>query len=184
MNDQIEQIAERLRGLREILELTPEQIAEECQIPLEQYLDMESGAKDISVAILQTIARKYHIALDVLMFGEEPRMSSYFLTRRGTGVSVERSAAYSYESLASGFKDRIVDPFIVTIEPKTDDKPLILNTHKGQEFNLVLEGRLMLQIHGKQLVLNVGDSIYFDSLLPHAISALDGNPVKLFAIIM
>ena len=91
MNEQIKQIAERLRGLRDVLDLTPEEVAESCQMSLEAYLEMESGNKDISVSALQQIARKYDVSLDVLMFGEEPKMSSYFLTRKGAGVSVERT---------------------------------------------------------------------------------------------
>ena len=58
MNEQIKQIAERLRGLRDVLDLTPEEVAESCQMPLEAYLEMESGCKDISVSALQQIARK------------------------------------------------------------------------------------------------------------------------------
>ena len=86
MSDQIKQIAERLQGLRDVLELTPDEVAKSCQLSVEEYLGMESGEKDISVSALQKIARKYGIALDVLMFGEEPKMSSYFLTRCGSGA--------------------------------------------------------------------------------------------------
>ncbi len=64
------------------------------------------------------------------MFGEEPRMNAYFLTRRGTGISVERTKAYKYESLASGFRNRKGDPFIVTVEPKSEDTPIYYNAHK------------------------------------------------------
>ena len=80
MDDQIKQIAERLRGLREVLELTAEDIARDCEISAEEYRLAETGDYDISVSMLQKIARKYGIALDALMFGEEPKMSSYFLT--------------------------------------------------------------------------------------------------------
>ena len=184
MDDQIKQIAERLRGLREVLDLTPEEVAEDCQLNLEAYLAMESGEKDISVSALQQIARKYSISLDALMFGEEPKMSSYFLTRWGTGVSVERTKAYKYESLASGFCKRMADPFVVTVEPKPEGTPLYVNSHPGQEFNWVLEGRLLLSINGKELILNPGDSLYFDSALPHGMKALDGKTVKFLAVIM
>ena len=148
------------------------------------HLGMESGEKDISVSALQKIARKYGIALDVLMFGEEPKMSAYFLTRCGTGVSVERTKAYKYESLASGFRGRKVDPFIVTVEPKPEDTPIYFNSHEGQEFNLVIEGRMLLNINGKELILNPGDSLYFDSAQPHGMMALDGKTVKFLAVIM
>lgn len=184
MNEQIKQIAERLRGLREVLEVTPEEVAVSCQMPVEEYLEMESGNKDISVSALQQIARKYGVSLDVLMFGEEPKMSSYFLTRKGTGVSVERTKAYKYESLASGFRRRMADPFIVTVEPKPEGTPVHFNTHEGQEFNLVIEGRLLLNINGKELILNEGDSLYFDSTQPHGMVAMDGKIVKFLAVIM
>lgn len=184
MNEQIKQIAERLRGLREVLEVTPEEVAVSCQMPVEEYLEMESGDKDISVSALQQIARKYGVSLDVLMFGEEPKMSSYFLTRKGTGVSVERTKAYKYESLASGFRRRMADPFIVTVEPKPEGTPVHFNTHEGQEFNLVIEGRLLLNINGKELILNEGDSLYFDSTQPHGMVAMDGKTVKFLAVIM
>ena len=111
-------------------------------------------------------------------------MSSYFLTRAGKGVSIERTKAYKYESLASGFINRTVDPFIVTVEPKTDDEPIHYNSHAGQEFNLVLEGRMMFNINGKELILSEGDSIYFNAKLPHGMKALDGKTVRFLATIM
>ena len=154
MDDKIKQIAERLRGLRDVLELTAEDIARDCDISAEEYRLAETGEYDISVSMLQKIARKYGIALDALMFGEEPKMSSYFLTRAGKGTSIERTRAYKYQSLAAGFINRSADPFIVTVEPKPDNEPIHYNSHTGQEFNLVLEGRMLINIEGKELILN------------------------------
>ena len=184
MCDPIKSIANRLRGLREVLELSAQEVAESCHLGVEEYMALESGESDISVNVLQTIARRYGISLDVLMFGEEPKMNAYFITRAGAGVSVERRKAYKYEALASGFRDRKADPFIVTVEPAPTDAPMHLNSHEGQEMNYVLEGRLLLSLNGKELVLNVGDSLYFDSSLPHGMKALDGRPVRFLAIIM
>lgn len=184
MDEQIRQIGERVRGLRDALDLSIEKMAADCQLDLEQYQQIESGESDISVSTLQRIAHRFDIPLDVLMFGEEPKMSSYFLTRKETGISVERTKAYKYESLASGFRNRKADPFIVTVEPKPDDIPMYYNTHSGQEFNLVIEGRLLLSINGKELILNPGDSLYFNSSLPHGMKALDGKTVKFLAIVM
>ena len=184
MSEQIKQIAARLRGLRDVLELTEQEVADACQLDVEEYREMEAGTRDLSVSTLQKISRNYGIALDVLMFGEEPKMSSYFLTRAGTGISVERRKAYKYQSLASGFRGRIADPFIVTVEPKPEGTPVQFNSHQGQEFNLVIEGQLLLNINGKELFLNPGDSLYFNSALPHGMLDLDGKPVKFLAIIM
>ena len=182
MDEAIKQIAERLRGLRDVLELTTEEVARDCGIEQSEYEQAETGNYDISVSMLQKIARQYHIALDALMFGEEPKMSTYFLTRAGKGISVERTKAYKYQALAAGFKDRKADPFIVTVEP--NDNPIHYNTHDGQEFNLVIQGRLLLSVGGKELVLNEGDSLYFNSALPHGMKALDGKTVKFLAIIL
>ena len=123
MDEQIKQIAERLRGLRDAMELTTEELANECGIDPKEYEQAESGEYDISVSMMQQIARRYGIALDALMFGEEPKMNTYFLTRAGKGVSVERTKAYKYQSLAAGFKNRKADPFIVTVEP--NDNPTL-----------------------------------------------------------
>jgi transcriptional regulator with XRE-family HTH domain len=182
MDEQIKQIAERLRGLREALQLPLEDVADECGIPVEQYRDAESGKVDISVSMLQKIAHNYHISLDELMFGEEPKMTSYFVTRAGKGVSIERTKAYKYQSLASGFRGRIADPFIVTVEP--NNNTMFYNTHDGQEFNLVIKGSMQLCINGKELTLNEGDSIYFDSKQPHGMKALNGEQVQFLAVIL
>lgn len=184
MNEQIRQIAERLTGLRDALELTPEEMARTCELPTEVYLKMESGTADISVSVLHKISQTYGVELTTLMFGDEPKMSSYFITRRGKGVSVERTKAYKYQSLAAGFVGRKADPFLVTVHPKPEEEPIYLNTHAGQEYNLVLRGRMLIQINHKDLILEEGDSIYFNAEQPHGMRALDGEKVCFLAIIL
>ena len=183
MNEQIKQIAERLTGLRDALEITPEEMAKACGVNVEDYLLLETGNVDISVSLLHQIAVKYGVELTTLMFGDEPTMNSYFITRKGKGVSVERTKAYKYQSLAAGFSKRKADPFMVTVSPKPDNEPVYLNSHAGQEFNYIISGRLMLQINGKDLILEAGDSIYFNSELSHGMKALDGKDVCFLAII-
>ena len=183
MDEQLIQIGERLRGLRDVLDLSAEEVAALCGISVENYLGMEKGESELSVANLQKIAKQYGVSLDVLMFGEEPKMSSYFLTRKGHGMSVERRSAYNYESLASGFRGRKADPFIVTVEPKPADTPKEMNSHSGQEFNMVLEGAMELTIGPKVLTLQEGDSVYFDATQPHGMRTLNDKPVRFLAII-
>jgi transcriptional regulator with XRE-family HTH domain len=184
MNEQIKQIAERLAGLRDALEITPEEMSKACNLEVDEYLRLESGKADISVSILHRIAQAYHVELTTLMFGDEPKMNTYFVTRKGKGVAVERTKAYKYQSLAAGFSGRKADPFLVTVHPKADNEPVYLNTHAGQEYNLILEGCMLLHINGKDLTLNEGDSIYFNSELPHGMKALNGEKVRFLAIIL
>ena len=149
--------------------------------------------KKVSIVPLEVIVRNisagsfakhYGVELPALMFGYEPRMNSYFLTRKDKGVAVERTKAYKYQSLAAGFVGRKADPFLVTVHPKPEDEPMYLNSHPGQEYNMVLKGRLLLQINNKDLILEEGDSIYFNSELPHGMKALDGEKVSFLAVIL
>ena len=182
MNEQIKQIADRLRGLRDDLVISVNEMAASCDLCENEYLQYESGEKDIPVGLLHTIASRYGIEMTTLLFGDEPRMNSYYVTRKGQGVALERSKAYKYESLAAGFSNRKGDPFIVTVEPS--DAPFPTNAHAGQELNYVLEGSMAIQINGKQLILEEGDSIYFNAELIHGMQARNNRPVKFLAVIV
>ena len=182
MNEQIKQIAIRLKGLRESLNLSLEAMAAKCNKPSDTVELYESGDVDIPMSYLFDVSQHLGVDTSTLISGEEPRMKNYFLTRYGKGISVERTKAYKYQALASGFKNPTAEPFEVTVEP--NDNPIYLNSHTGQEFNYVLEGRLQLRINNKDLILATGDCIYFDSSCPHGMKALDGKPVKFLAIIL
>ncbi len=184
MNEQIRQIAERLIGLRDALEISIDEMAQVCNLSIDRYLEIESGTVDISVSVLHTISQAYGIELTTLMFGDEPKMSTYFITRKGTGVAVERNKAYKYQSLAAGFAGRKADPFKVTVHPTDDSIPIFLNSHPGQEYNLILKGRMLLQINGKDIILEEGDSIYFNSEQLHGMKALDNQEVCFLAVII
>ena len=183
MEEAIKQIGERLKGLRDVLDVPVKEMANLCGISIEAYEKMEAGESELSVSNLHKIAKHYDVPLDVLLFGEEPHMSTYYLTRKGQGQSVERRKAYKYQSLASGFRGRKADPFMVYVEPKPAETPVERNSHEGQEFNMVTEGSMELTIGKKTLVLNEGDSIYFDATQPHGMRALNGQPVRFLAII-
>lgn len=184
MSHEFEQIAQRLKGLREALELPAENFAATCGVSLDEYLKYESGDKDLTISMLKNIADTYNVDVSTLMFDDEPHMSSYFITRKGKGLAVKRIESYKYQTLAGGFNNRKADIFEVTVEPKQDSADIHLSRHNGQEFNLILEGKILLCINGKELILNEGDSIYFDSSLPHGMKALDQKRVRFIAVIL
>lgn len=183
MEDSFVQIGARLRGLREVLEVPAQEVADLCDISLEQYEKIERGETDPSVSRLLKISKRYGIALDVLMFGEEPHMNGYFVTRKDKGMRVERRCDYRYQSLAAGFRMRNMDPFLVEVAPLPEGERRGQNSHDGQEFAMVLEGRLELTIENHCIVLEQGDSIYFDSTRPHCMHALDNKTVKFVSIV-
>lgn len=181
--DNIKQVAARLQGLRDALELSAEDIATTCGISTELYTQYESGESDIPVSFLHRLAGAYGVELTALLFGEEPKMQAYYVTRAGHGVKVERTAAYSYQDVAAGFANRQMAPFIVTVEPSHPDTPITINTHQGQEFNYVLEGRLEITVSGHAVVLNPGDTIMFDARRPHGMRTIGDKTVRFLAII-
>jgi len=183
MEDQIRQIGERIKGLREDLEVTVEQAAAICGVGVEKYLEYEQGTVDIPVGVLHNLARRYGVELTTLLTGEDPHMRDYSLTRKGKGISVERVKAYTYQALAFSFINRKADPFLVTVEPKPEELPVSFNSHPGQEFNFMLEGRMKFFLNDKEMILEEGDSIYFNCGLPHGMKALDGRTCKFLAFI-
>ena len=181
MEEAIKQIGERLKGLRDVLDIPAEEIAETCGITLDKYEKIEAGELDITISNLMKIAKKYGVSTEELIFAEAPHMKSYYVTRKGQGMSIERTKAYKYQSLVGGFVNHKADVFIVTVEPKPGVHTIYKNSHPGQEFNLVLEGKMELYIGGKTMVLEEGDSIYFDSTKPHGMLAVGDKAVKFLA---
>ena len=58
MEDTIKLIGERLKGLRDVLDLSVEEMAETCAITNDEYVAMENGESELHVSNLQKIAKK------------------------------------------------------------------------------------------------------------------------------
>lgn len=182
MSEQIKQIAERIKELRNISGLTLESLAEEFGISKDAYEEYESGNVDIPVGFLYKVANKFNVELTAILTGEGPRLHTYSLVRKGKGISVERRKQYKYLSLAYNFANKKAEPFLVTVEP--DESPVQYNSHPGQEFNYMIEGRMKVIINGHEIILGEGDSLYFDSGIKHAMKALDKKQARFLAIIL
>nr|WP_320132223.1 XRE family transcriptional regulator [uncultured Holophaga sp.] len=181
MQEQISQVAARVRELRELSGISVESMAAGLGLPKAEYLALESGHEDISVGLLARIAQRCKVQLATLITGEEPRLHTYTLTRKGRGATVARKAEYQYLALAPNFVHKKAEPFLVTASP---DSPGRMDSHPGQEFIHLLEGRLRVSIGGHEVVLEEGDSLYFDSSTPHAVSALEDRPARFLAVIV
>lgn len=183
MPEKIRNIASRIRELREIAGISPETLALEFNIPRETYLEYESGCADIPVGLLYKVAHRFNVELTDLLTGESPRLHIYALTRKGSGISVERRKQYKYQSLAYNFVHKKAEPFLVTVQPDASGMPGV-SSHPGQEFNYVLEGTLKISIDGHELVLEEGDSLFFDASFEHGMKALNNKPARFLAIII
>ncbi len=183
MIDEIKAIGERICGLREVFGVSASVLAGECGLTEKELESYERGLKDIPVGILYSIAKRFNVELTTLLTGDEPHLRNYCLTRRDSGVTVNRRLDYQYKSLAYNFAERNAEPFLVTVEPKSDAESVHLNTHNGQEFNYVLSGTLLVRLDGTDLVLKEGDSLFYNSTIPHGMKALDGESARFLACI-
>jgi quercetin dioxygenase-like cupin family protein/DNA-binding XRE family transcriptional regulator len=182
--EQIKDVANRIKELRDILEISADDMSAYLRISREKYQKYESGDEDIPASILYEISQKLGVELSILLTGEAPRMHYFTVTRKGKGVSVERRKQYKYQNLASNFINKKAEPFIVIVEPKPQNAIIQTNSHPGQEYNYVLEGSLKLIIKDNEITLVEGDSIYFDSSCEHAMVALNNKTARFLAIIM
>ncbi|HPE95616.1 MAG TPA: cupin domain-containing protein [Bacillota bacterium] len=165
ISEQIKQIKNRMRYLREVTELSMFDMAAKLGISDEQYNEYENGSSDIPAGIIYSAAAILGVDPTELLTGEAPRMADYTVTRKGCGIDVERFPGYSFEALAYNYIERNKDPMLVTIEPSEKIPELV--THGGQEFNYVLEGTVAVIIGERVIKLNEGDCIYFNPSLPH-----------------
>ena len=179
MNEQIRMIGARIRELRDILDITQEQAADSVGIDIELYRSYEDARDDIPIGVLYGLAAKFGVDPTVLMTGDSPRMDDYTLVRKGQGMKIERYPGYSFSALAFNFKNRDMDPMIVTLS-HTDKAELV--SHSGQEFNYVLAGSIKVVIGAKEFALEAGDSIYFNPSVPHGQRALTETAMFLTVI--
>lgn len=184
MKEKMKEIAQRVSELRELSEVGPDEMADHLNVPVETYMNYEEGINDIPASVLYEIAQKLNVDMGLLLTGEETRMHIFTVTRKGKGVRVERRKQYKYENLAEKFIHKKAEPFIVTVKPRDNEGKPSTNSHPGQEFNYIIKGSLKLYIHDNEIVLEEGDSIFFDSSYEHAMEALNGKKAKFLAIIL
>ena len=170
----------RIKELREILEISAIDISRDIGIPLETYQKYETGELDIPISVLYKISAQFGVDATVLLTGEDPRMDTASVCRRGKGVRIERYPGYEFSSLAYNFRGRTIEPLLVYLDPSKEAAAPV--THSGQEFNYVVEGKVKVTVGTREHILETGDSVYFDAGLPHGQAAVDG-PAQFITII-
>lgn len=186
METRVLEIAERIKGLREMMEITPEEMAQTADVSLAEYLAHENGEKDFNFTFLYKCADKFGVDLVELLTGENPHLSFYSIVRAGTGLDIKRREGFEYGHLAYRFKGKMAEPFLVTAPYREEEqeKPIHLSTHEGQEFDYIISGSLKVQMEGHTEVLNAGDAIYYDSGRGHGMIATGGKECVFLAIIL
>jgi len=183
IKEDIEQIAKRIASLREIIGIGSEEMAKATGMSEQEYLEYESGKHDFSFSFLYTVAHKCGVDITDIITGEGAKLSRFSLVKSGQGLAMERRKEYKYQHLAYIFKNRNMEPFLVTVQPSDVDAATHKKSHDGQEMNYVVEGSMTVFIGQSSILLEEGDTLYFDAKVEHAMQAMGGKPCKFLAII-
>ena len=186
MEPNIQEVANRIKWLREDLGLSQQDMAEATERSLEEYALQESGQQDLSFTFLYKCAEKLGVVVVELRTGENPHQCGYSLVRAADGLSIKRRAGFEYLHKAPCFKGKLAEPFQVTAPYLADEqgKPIHLSRHEGQEIDYVLEGRMRFAFEDHEEVLDPGDMVMYDSGRPHGMIAIDGAPCRFLAIVL
>lgn len=183
--EQLKEVAQRIRQTRMLLGISQEKMAKNTGVSLEDYLEYESGNKDFNFTFIYKCAHTFKVDPTDLLKGSSPTLTGYEVTRKGGGLPITRLTGYEYRNLASMFKNKVTEPFWVRIPySKEEEENPKVSVHEGQEFDIVLKGRMKAVIDGNVEILEPGDSIYYNSTKPHGLAALDGKDLEIYAMVM
>ncbi len=184
MTEQVKQIAQRLIALREAEDMTSQQLSDVIGVPFDVYEKYENGEEDIPVSVLYDVAGYFGLELTELLSGSAPKLKVFSHIKNGKGLNITRRKEYTYQSLSYNFAHAHSEALLVTVPVSDETEPMAETIHSGQEFNYMLEGRMEIMINKNKVILEPGDSLYFDSSYPHGMKALDGKPAKFVCVIM
>ncbi|MBQ6268292.1 MAG: AMP-binding protein [Clostridia bacterium] len=184
--NQLQEIAKRIRAMREILGYSEAVMAEKTEVSVEEYQAYEACAADLPFTFLHKCALAFGIELTELLEGHNALLTSYTVTRKGHGHQAAREDGISIQNLAPKFRHKLAEPYWVRYEysDEQQNKPIHLTKHSGQEFDLVLSGALLVQVGNNKELLHEGDSIYYNSSTPHGMIAMEGQDCVFLAVVM
>lgn len=180
MADEMKTIAKRLIELRTFSDYSTANMADMLGIGENEYIAYEKGEDEVPINIIYKFAALLDSEPSYILNGTLPTKDTVNVVYGGKGMSVKRYEGYSFTALAADFKNKTMNPMLVTIEP-TDKPELVI--HSGQEFNYVIEGELRVIVDNKEYFLRAGDSIFFDPSFPHAQLAMNDRAAKFLTVI-
>lgn len=180
-------IGEKINNMRVGRGLSLEDVAEKTGISLEILAGMEKMEIVPPLGHIISLAKIFEVPVGDL-FGDTGD-SPFSIVRSTDRTKVNRfgsadtkACGYNYEGLGQNKRNRQMEPFLVTLNPDQSHK-VEANQHIGEEFIFVLEGKVKVSLLDHTDVLNKGDSIYYDSHMPHIVSCHGDEPATILAVI-
>jgi transcriptional regulator with XRE-family HTH domain len=180
-------VGEKIKALREQKGLSLKELADLTGFSTALLSQMENHLVSPSLGTIIKMARA--LSVRVGDFLGETEGEPYTIVRKDERKKVSRFASkdgvkygYSYESLGFEKKDRHMEPFIVTLEPATV-KTSKTSVHDGEEFIFVMEGEMEVILGDHTDILYPGDSIYYDSTIPHRVQCHQDKITRILAVL-
>jgi len=181
-------LGEKVKDLRLQKRYTLRQVAGNTGLSIALLSQIENNAVSPPVATLLRIARALDVTIGYFFREEESKDKAVVVRKNERKKAFRRRYAqhgeggYTYEALAYTRNAKHMEPFLVEFEPKQKEELTFLN-HRGEEFLFLFRGRLALHYDQDEIVLDSGDSLYFDSGVPHAFRALRGKKAQGIVIV-
>ena len=182
-------IGTKITTLREALQLSRDELAERCDCDASVIAGLEEGALAPSLAPLIKITRALGVRLGTLL--DDDTHVGPVVTRKDAAEEVARlksletssdAGVLDFFSLAEGKTSRHMEPFMIAVNPGEDGHHA-LSSHEGEEFVYVLDGEIEIE-YGKDLhVIGAGDSIYYDSIVPHQLRCHGDVAARILAVV-
>lgn len=169
-----------LQHLRARYGLSVRALAEKSGLAVNTLSLIQNNKISPSVATLQSLASALGVPITAFFENDAPKSRVAYIK------AAERTRAVfahgMLEDLGVGLPFRTVEPFLVTIEPNSNSgaQPIV---HTGHEFVFCLEGRIVYIIEDKTYLLEVGDSLLFESHLPHRWQNVEAVPAKTILVL-
>jgi len=182
----ISEVAARIKELRHIGGISIDTMAKLTGVSREEYAACEAGEHDLSFAFIYRCALAFKVGVTDIIEGVSSTLKSFTVTRSGEGKKIDQAHGMVYYNLAAAFKNRVSEPLYVNAiyDEEAERKDIELDSHTGQELDIILKGSLKVQVGSHQEILNAGDSIYFDSSTPHGMVAVGGENCEFYAIVL
>jgi len=182
-------IGTKIAQIREQRDLSVERLAELSSVSVSMIEQLEEGLLAPSLAPLMKIARALGVRLGTFL--DDAPQSGPVMVNGGRSDRIIRfsgdqepsdRSSLDFFSLAADKKDRHMEPFVITVRPG-EEKELNLSEHEGEEFIYVLDGMITVHYGKDTYELEAGDSIYYDSVVPHYVHTTGEGESRILAVI-
>jgi transcriptional regulator with XRE-family HTH domain len=167
-------LGERIRKMRESLNVNLESLAHKTGYDPEYLAEIEEGKTSPPVGALIQISRA--LAVDSATFLSEEKKKERAASHQ------KRTRAYSYESLTPEAEDKHLWAYLVTLDPKKEHA-MVAYQHEGEEFVFVLEGKVEIMVGDEVSVIKQGESLHFNSAIQHNLRNLSTKQTKLLVVV-